>query len=580
MALDGAFLRHLNIEIKTALTGSRIDKIYQPNRDEIVIAFRGKGGNHRILLSARANSPRIGFIKKQIENPASPPMLCMLLRKKLTGAKFEDCSQPSLERVLKFDFNAVNELGDEVKLSLIMEIMGKYSNIILVDQNSCIIDSIHRVDASMSGVRLVLPGVKYELPPAQDKLDITSVGALTCARSIIKLPTRLDKAILNTIIGVSPIVCREISQHVLQGSSNSADSLSSTEYDRLLTQLELLCLTIKNVSGKPVVVLDNNEKPIDFSFIDITQYGTLAHTAQCDSFSLLLENFYEQKDSKERMHAKEQDLLRILINASDRISRRINAQTAELKQTDEREKFKVYGDLLSTYMYMIEPGTLFVDVDNYYSPECEKVRISLDPQLSPSQNVQKYYKEYRKAQTAEKILTEQISKGQEELRYIDSVLDALSRVKTESELAEIRQELAQTGYIHRMVSTKKQPTALPPLSFTSDEGFEILVGRNNRQNDQLSMRIAKNYDLWFHARNIPGAHVIIVTAGKTPGESTIEYAASLAAEHSKTGQSDTPTAVDYTLIKYVRKPVGAKPGMVIYDNFKTIYIKPTQKNLF
>ncbi|MBQ6569230.1 MAG: NFACT family protein, partial [Clostridia bacterium] len=536
MALDGAFLRHLKTEINNSLLGSRIDKIYQPGRDEIVLLMRGGNcSGRRLLLSAKANSPRISFITNQIENPATPPMLCMLLRKKLTGARFSDCSQPGLERALRLDFDSYNELGDEVKLSFIIEIMGKYSNIILLDQNDIIIDSIHRVDASMSGVRLVLPGVKYQLPPSQDKLDLTCNDIDKIIENIYALSCRLDKAILNTVIGISPIVSRELAEEVLQNNINPSHELSQIQKNRLRSRLEALKETIIGTSGKPVLVSDLQNKPVDFSFIDVNQYGSGAKKTNFDSFSQLLEAFYDKKDSTDRIHAKALDLLKVLSNCSDRISRRIGAQTAELEQTADRDTLKIYGDLLSTYMYMITPGSLFADVVNYYSPEGETVRIPLDPLLSPSRNVQKYYSRYRKAQTAEKVLTEQIEKGKEELEYIDSVFDALSRVKTESELAEIRQELVLTGYIHSINQNKKQPAALPPISFTSDEGFEILVGRNNRQNDRLTMKTAKNYDLWFHARNIPGAHVVIITNGKTPGQSTVEYAASLAARHSKAG---------------------------------------------
>lgn len=575
MALDGAFLRHLTYDFNSSLLGAKVDKVYQPNRDEIVLLFRGKNQNLKLLISSRANSPRINFINTSIENPASPPMFCMLLRKRFMGAKFCGCSQPGLERAVRLEFDTINELGDNIKLFLNVEIMGKYSNIILTDDDNKIIDCIHRVDASMSSQRLVLPGMKYTLPPSQNKLEILESSIDKLCSEITALNLKLSKAILNTIAGISPIICREISDIVTKGQDTFSAELSSAQIDILKGELSHLKSTIDSTSGKPYLIYENTGKPLDFCFIPISQYGNKAEVKEFESFSELLECFYSSKDSSERMRVKSTDILRVLTNSYDRISKKINLQTAELSKTSERNTLKTYGDLLNANLYNLTEKSPFADVQNYYSDQLETVRIPLDPILTPSQNAQKYYKEYRKAQTAEKVLTEQITKGKEELIYIDAVFDSLSRAESEKELNEIRQELAEEGLIKLSgKQAKSKSAALPPLTFQSNDGFKIIVGRNNKQNDRITMKLSNNNDVWFHARNIPGAHTIIITDGKEPSVKAIEFAAGLAAAHSKSGKSDAPVAVDFTKIRNVKKPSGAKPGMVIYDKFETIFVKP------
>lgn len=575
MALDGAFLRHIKQELEDALLGFRVEKIYQPAKDEIVLSMRGQGGAQKLLMSAKADSPRVHLTGFAPENPQTPPMLCMLLRKRLAGAKLRAIRQPQLERLLMFDFDATDELGDRVSLTLAVEIMGKYSNVILIDDTDIIIDALKRVDASMSSQRLVLPGLPYEMPPAQDKPCVLD----TPAEAIIKRLDSLDrdmalhKALLQNIQGVSPIVCRELEHLTGRGVDITVKTMTAEHRQRLSFFLNRLSGIIRETSGTPHMVCELKGKPLDFSFTDIVQYGTAAQIKRPERFSSLLDSFYFERDRADRMKNKAHDLLKLLANASDRLSRKINTQQAELQKCADREPLRVCGDLIQANLYRIEKGAPFADLENFYEENSPTLRVKLNPALSASQNAQKYYKEYRKAKTAEQVLAVQIEKAQEELQYIDTVFDALSRAQTERELSEIRQELIEQGYVKKARGKQKTPAALPPLQFTSSEGFAILVGRNNRQNDKLTLRTANNNDIWFHTKNIPGSHTVIVTDGKTPGEATILQAAQLAAYHSRAKDS-AQVPVDYTQIRHVSKPQGAKPGMVIYKNNKTLYVTP------
>lgn len=576
MALDGAFLRFIKTELEDKLVGLRVEKVFQPNRDELVVAFRGVSGAYKVLMSARANSPRVNITQYPPENPQTPPMLCMLLRKRLTGAKLKEITQYQLERVIRFTFDATDELGDKIELSLIAEIMGKYSNVIFVDGSGNVIDALKRVDMTMSSQRLVLPGVEYRLPPPQDKLnplEVTADEIIGRIRSSGKTVT-LNKAILSAVQGFSPVVCREL-EH-LSGRGAELDTLSMTDeqYSRLGFFLKRTLSEIGDNKGIPCMVQDLNGKPIDFSFMNILQYGTAAKTVRFESFSELLDSFYLERDKTERMRVKGQDLLRLLTNITERLTRKINTQKIELANSEDREPLRIKGDLLQANLYRIEKGMTEIEVENFYEENMPMIKIKLNPALTPGQNAQKYYKDYRKAKNAQQYLTVEIEKAQQELLYIDTVFDSLSRAETERELAEIKQELIEGGYIKRIRSRQKIKGTLPPLEFTSKSGLKILVGRNNVQNDKLTLKTARNYDLWFHTKDIPGSHTIIVSQGETPDDETILYAAQLAAYHSRAKES-SKVPVDYTLIKYVSKAVGAKPGMVIYKNQKTLFVKPS-----
>ena len=576
MALDGAFVHFLTKELKDELCGARVSQIHQPNRDELIVAVRTFNGNKKLLISARANSPRVNFTKNAPENPASPPMLCMLLRKRLCGAKIFDVRQPDLERIIFLDFDATNDLGDPIRLTLAVEIMGKYSNVIFIDENGIIIDALKRVDPTMTTQRLVLPGMKYELPPAQNKMSMLDVEPSEIVKAVVgrQPPEKLNKAILNTVQGVSPIVCRELEYLIAGGEELYTDEFNSQYMKRLDYYITKLTNSVREFNGVPYCVAEPKGKPKDISFMGITQYGSAMTVSRAESFSELLDNFYLERDRADRMKVKGQDLLKLLTNASERISRKINMQRAELKQCADRETLRVYGDLIQANLYRIEKGSPFVDLENFYDEKMSVVRIKLDPSKSGSQNAQKYYKDYRKAKTAEQILTEQIDLAEKELVYIDNVFDSLSRAETERELAEIRAELVQTGYIKAAKGGKgKEQKPLPPLKFTTSDGFEVLVGRNNRQNDTLTLKTANNNDVWLHTKEIPGSHTILVTNGREPTDTAILEAAKIAAYHSKAKDS-TQVPVDYTQIRNVSKPQVAKPGMVIFVKNRTVYVTP------
>ena len=579
MALDGAFLRHIKTELEEKLLGARVDKIHQPNREELVVAFRTREAAFRVLFSARANSARVHFTSIPLENPKQPPMLCMLLRKKLLGAKLVAIRQPELERLLHFDFDALNELGDHVTLTLTMEVMGRYSNIILSGEDGKIIDALKRVDAEMSSQRLVLPGLSYRLPPPQDKLCPLSADRRQLVEALEALPRdmELSKGYLSVLQGVSPIVCRELAHQVGRGQELTVKTLSEEQLFRAGFFYQQLREKVQEVSGRPFMVVGPQKKPMDFSFLEIHQYGASALIKEMESFSLLLDEFYRERDKQERMRVREQDLLRLLSTHSERLSRKINAQRGELEQCENRDALRVAGDLLSANLYAIPKGAASVDLPNFYEEGQPLLHIKLDPALTPNQNAQKYYKEYRKAKTAQEKLTEQIALAQKELEYLESVLDALARAETERDLAEIRAELQEQGYLRKLRSKKEKPAAAgEPMKFTTSDGFTVLGGRNNRQNDRLTLKTANNNDVWFHTKNIPGSHTVLVTQGKAPTQTAMEEAAKLAALHSRAKDS-AQVPVDYTQIRHVSKPQGAKPGMVIYVQYKTMYVTPPRE---
>ncbi len=577
MALDGAFLHIVKKELGH-LIGGRVDKISQPSREEVVIAFPTHGGNCKLLISASAGSARVHITKKSIENPKVPPMFCMLLRKHLGNGRLLDIRQDGLERILYFDFEAMNELGDMVKVTLAVEIMGRCSNLVIINADGKIIDSIKRVDAEMSRERMVLPGMTYTYPPRDNRLDFRNCTADDIANAAEQLPDcDLSKALIKIFEGLSPIVAREWVYYAAQGNDAVKSDLHGELLERLAFVINQTARECDENRCTFTVVKDKEGLLKDFSFIPINQYVGLMDTKELDSACDLLDYFYSERDSISRMKQRSQDMYKLLLNATDRISRRLANQRIELKESENREEFKLKGDLISANLYRVEKGMASVKVENFYDEACPEIEIKLDPRLTPSQNMQHYYAEYRKADTAEKILTEQIAKGEEELAYIDSVFDALTRTNGEDEVNELRMELAEQGYIRAAKLKGKPPKSHPPLEFKSPEGFTILVGRNNKQNDMLTTKLAEKTDIWLHTKNITGSHVIIRAEGKEVPDDTIIYAARLAAFHSK-AKNSSQVPVDYVPVRFVKKPSGSKPGMVIFTNNRTLYVTPLNPN--
>lgn len=573
MPLDGVMLNFIKNELKRAI-GAKVDKLYQPSREELVIGLRSKECNEKLLLCARANSPRIHFTKAEIENPTVPPMFCMLLRKRLTGARISDIRQSGFERVLLIDFFAHSELGDEITLTLAMEIMGRYSNIVFIDETGRVIDSIKRVDYEMSSQRLVLPGLFYREVPPQDKKSLTEDGVDACCREILsKMTLPLSKAVLDSVQGISPLISRELA-YTACSSDVIVGEMSELTKERLRSGMERIAKSLDG-KGTPTVIY-NGEKPQDFSYMPIAQYGGSLKCEEVESFSKLLDSYYSERDLLERIRVKSAEIVRTVTNAFDRANRKYIAQTAELKSSQKRDELRLYGDIITSNIHLINKGDSTVRLINYYDESCPEVEVKLDERLTPSQNAQKYYKAYRRAQSAQAHLEEQMKLGIAEMDYLDSVSDALSRARSEHELAEIRTELEEQGYLRSSGGKKQKLKALAPHEFVSDDGFVILVGRNNRQNDELTMKQSMKDDIWLHTLKIPGSHTVIRAQGREVPERTIEQAAIIAATHSKAKQSGQ-VAVDFTKIRYVTKPNGSKPGFVIYTHQTTVFVKPDEK---
>lgn len=573
MSLDGAFL-HLVKQELMPLVGARADKIYQPSREELVLSLRTpRDGAKKLIISANSAAARVNLTTQSFDNPQSPPMFCMLMRKHLCGGKLLDIRQDGLERILCFDFECTNEIGDTVINTLIAEVMGRRSNIILV-RDGRVVDSIKRITDDISSVRRVLPNIPYETPPREKRLNLLEVSPEDVWQSLSGSTERLSKRLCAVLEGVSPIFARECAWYAAKDVEAVCAELSESARDRTLF---FLSRAKRALGGEPdfTVVSDLNGVKKDFCFMNIEQYSTAMLITKAESANALLDGFFAAADRSERTKQRARDLLRLLMNTYERILRRIELQKKELAECGEREVFRVCGDLINANIWRLEKGMTKCTLEDFATGEPRE--IALDARLTPAQNAQKYYSEYRKLDTAEKMLTGLIKKGEEELVYIDSVFDAASRTENELELAEIRKELRAGGYLRGAEKPDERVKKLSePLRFRSSDGFEILVGKNNHQNDQLTLKTAKATDLWLHTQGIAGSHVIIKTDGKQPPEQTIFEAAQLAAYHSK-GRSGSQVPVDCTAVKFVKKPAGAKPGMVIFTNNKTLFVTPSEE---
>ncbi|MBR3150054.1 MAG: NFACT family protein [Eubacterium sp.] len=554
MAFDGIFLHLIKNEIKDKLLGFRVDKIYQPSKEELMFTFRTYDGTEKLLLSAKADCPRIQLTNQFVENPKQPPMLTMLLRKHLGGARLRDITQDGFERIVTFVFDAKNDLGDPVTFNLVVEIMGRHSNIILVDENGVIVECVKKIDEFTSSVREVLPNIRYELPPQQSKKNIFECDAAELEATIETLGIKKSLAYQEVLQGISPIVAREL------------------EHGMTLDELKE---HIKNPHPTVVIV----DKPKDYTYFVPKQYGDVAQYKSFDTFSQLIDFYYYEQVRIERIKQRSNDLFHRLTTLQERAVRKAINRKRELKECENKEQLKIYGDLINSNLYRLEKGAAFYELENFYD-EGKTVRIKADVTLTPSQNAQKYYKDYRKKQIAESKLKAFITDAEQEAEYLDSVIDMLSRAETDSEITAIRAELSQAGFLSRRnVSRSKNSKKLPPKRYMSSEGFEIAVGRNNVQNDELTLKTAKNYDLWFHVKDTAGSHVIVTAEKDRPfTDKLIREAAMLAAYNSKAHASSN-VAVDYTIVKNVHKPNGAKFGMVIYDNYKTEYVTPNEEEL-
>ena len=573
MALDGITLGLINKEISQYIIGSKVEKIYQPSKCELVFLLRTRAGAYRLYMSAQAISPRIHLTSYNPENPAQPPMLCMLFRKRLVGATLKEIIQISCDRVLELHFDATNEIGDRQLLKLYIEIMAQRSNIVLTDENDIIIDAVKRIDETKSTYREILPGGKYLLPPSQNKVNLLETSGWEIVPLIAENKNqRLSSAILGTVLGVSPIVCSEIAYSVA-GDDIETGLLTVLDKERLAQKLDEIRSEAVSGDISPQIVFDADGKPLDFTFFDIKQYGNTLEIKKYESFSELLDFFCFEKDRDMRIKRRAGDMLKLLNNAKERISKKVNLQRVQLEKCADKEALRINAELISSNLFRLEKGAAYYDLENYYDGN-KIIRIPANPALTPVQNSQKYYKDYKKAVTAEKLLDGLIKDGEEELVYIDSVLDALSRADSEAQIAEIRQELISGGYIRKRGKDKiKLPKSLPPYEFTTSDGFKVLVGRNNTQNDKLTFKTAKNYDMWLHTQSFAGSHTIIVSDNREITDTAILEAARIAARFSSSGEAKK-IPVDYTLVKNIKKPNGARPGYVIYHIYNTILVEP------
>lgn len=567
MPLDAICLQAVVNEISPALIGSRIEKIQQPARDQLVLLMRG---NRRLFICANPNQPRIHMTEQLRDNPSQPPMFCMLLRKHIGNGRIVAVEQSPLERVVTLAIEATDEMGEQSRFSLILEAMGRNTNLILTDKDNRIVDCLRRVDLEMSQTRQVLPGLFYQLPPKQEKLDPLTVRSDDFFRAMGESEERAETRLTAKFTAISPLVAREIVYDA------HGDSDSCVVDERLWQSFAQWQKIVKDKNFTPNVLLRQG-KPFDFTYQPIAQYGTYGESVPQESFSALLDTFYSRREQAERVKQRGQELVKAATNARDRVRRKIALREKEYAQTQDRETLRIRGELITANLYRMERGQRVLEAQNYYEESCPNVEIPLDVRLSPQENAAKYFKQYNKAKTAEKMLTELLTQGREELQYLESVLQELQLAESEQDFNDIRAELESGGYLRKQGKKGggfQRPSK--PREFRSTAGLRILVGRNNRQNDRLTTKEAQKWDMWLHTQKIHGSHVILCTDGVEADEQSILEAAQIAAYFSQ-GRDGDKVAVDYTPVKFVKKPVGSRPGMVIYTTYKTLYVTPDEQ---
>ncbi len=560
MAFDAGMLSFVINEINEYVGGGRVEKIYQPARDEFVFIIRGKEGSRRLLVNAGSRCPRIGLTEQKSENPMKAPMLCMLFRKHLQGAIFECAEQLGFERAARLVFDTTDELGFRKKMHIIVEMMGKYSNIVFTDDSGKIINILRQIDFTDSSRRQMLPGMIYELPPRQNKLDPFTIDKDTFNRLAGADPERLcEKFIVSAFAGISPLAARELAHKCGGHSSATLRECSATLCDSFFTMLD----NIASHNGLPNVIFDENGKPREYSFFSIEQYGKDYKCVIYDTFGQMLDVYFEEKSRDEKLSQKASDIQKIIANSTARIQKKLSIQLKELDDCAEGEKYRLWGDLVTANIYCLKRGMTGAALVDYNTGD--EVNIPLDSRLTPAQNAQRYYKRYAKSKSAKEHLSKQIELSKSELSYIESVGEALSHAVTEKEMSEIRSELYHSGYASkfRQFIDKKQQTP-SYITFRTGGGYTVLCGKNNTANDWLTFRKADRNDWWFHAKNMPGSHVIMVCVGlPEPSVDDFTDAAMIAAVYSKACDM-TSAEIDYTKVRNIKKPPESKPGYVIY----------------
>ncbi len=576
MAFDAAAVRCLTKELADRLINGRIDKIYQPEKDEITVNIRTIDENYKLVLSASSAHPRVHLTSVSKKNPQTAPLFCMLLRKHIGGGKITAVEQTGFERIIKISIESYDELGDLTTKYLIAEIMGRHSNIILTNNDMKIIDCIKHIDFTVSSVRELLPALQYTAPPPQDKTDLIDIKE-TAEIDFSAPGQTADKAVLSAVAGISPLTAREIIYRAFSRTDVRCGELTDSGKNKILYETVQLAKTVQDNSFTPCIIINSADgKLMDFSVTPIEQYEGIAEIQHFSNINELLDTFYRTRDMHERMRQKSADLVKLLTNNIERVSKKLVILNKTLSNSKDKEKYKIYGDLLTANLYNIKQGQTEIEVQNYY--DGGTVKIQLSPTLTPSQNAQRYYKKYNKSKTAEIEAAKQIENAKNDLEYLESTLTAVETADSESDLNAIRAELIAEGYLSRKINPKRQKqAAAKPMHFVSSDGFDIYVGKSNSQNDYLTTKFANSSDLWFHTKNIHGSHTVIkLGIDKDVPKSTITEAAEIAAYYSKARES-SQVPVDFTAIKNVKKPNGAKPGMVIYDNYNTLYVTPKEQ---
>ena len=566
MAFDAGMVRAITNELNTKLAGARVEKVHQPEKDELLLLLHAGRENLRLTISASVNNPRIHLTTVSKENPSAPPLFCTLLRKHLTGAKLLSLEQIGFERVIRLSFQARDEMGFHYTVRLYAEIMGKYSNLILTDEGDKVLGAVKPVDFTTSQKRQVLPGMQYELPPAQDKIDPTTEVRENFLALRADDTKAADKFLTTHYLGLSTLSAREIAHRAADGSDEALWEAFSAFFSDVL-------------SGRvtPTLALDEGGRPKEYAFCDLLQYEGVYTLRHPETVSEVIEAYFLSRDNTDRVHQRAADLFRLLQNQQNRLEKKISLQEGELAETARKETYQKYGELITANIYRLSRGMKTAKVEDYYSENYETIEIPLDVRLSPSQNAQAYYKKYTKLRNAEVELQKQIAGAKEELNYIFSVLDTLSRASGQTELDEIRTELQSAGYGSRMKknATKggQKKSTVRPIEYVTSGGYRLLCGRNNLQNDEISLKIASRSDWWFHVKNAPGSHVVMFTNGEEPSERDFTEAAMVAAYNSSLSEAKH-IAVDYTEVRNLKKPAGAKPGYVIYHTNYSAYVTP------
>lgn len=579
MPLDAICLRAVLHELRPQLIGARIDKVQQPARDQIVLLLRG---NLRLLLNAGANQPRIQLTNILRDNPAQPPMFCMLLRKHLVGARVLSIEQPDLERMVILTLQCTDEFGEISQKQLVLECMGRRSNLVLLDAQGRIVECLRRVDADLSATRQLLPGLFYHLPTPLDKLSLLSQeeDSLALAQRGGDAEQAVDKWVLDHYTGISPLIAREFAFRAGHETDVRFGALNDTQRGALVQEFSDTANAVKEDNYMPVI-LYRDGKPVDFTYRPIAQYGAETQVETRESFSQMLDEFYDARERQELSARRGRELTHAVTVARDRMARKAENLKHDYAATQKRDEFRLRGDLITANLYCMKSGEKVLHAENYYEDGCPTIDIPLDPLLSPQQNAAKNYRQYNKLKTAEFHLRKQIEKAENERAYLESVLQELSQAETEQEFNEIRRELQETNYIRKSSGKKELKRAFAPRTFKTSSGLEVLVGRSNVQNDQLTKKADKR-DYWFHTQHIHGSHVILRCAGLTPSDDDLREAAMLASYFSQAKESSS-VPVDYCPVKFVKKPAGARPGMVTYDNYRTLYVTPEEglaKKLF